>query len=216
MLISIDGFYPVQFYNQCLEALKNNGVSFKEYISITGSNLWYIDVPTKPLMLNYVVCPSSEERYLITKVKALEPTYEYRYYRREDRFNPIYTRNDAWSSTYDKEAWLVNISSSEWIRNLSRLDPTSKIWYLGRYWDNRYKMALVTSPVLRAVIPRENILLSKAKSASPELFEAETNYRILRGHGKIEKFSSTPYFLNGVFKQPQYYPSELKTRFFII
>lgn len=215
MFISIDDFYPVSFYNQCREALKNNNIPFKEYISIVGSNKWFLEVPRAPIMLNYTVCPQSEERYLISKVQALEPTFEYRYYRRESRFNPIYTRNDAWGSTLEKEAWLVNIISSEWIRGLSRLDPLSKIWYLGRYWGNKYKLAIITSPIMRAIIPRENILLSKAKSESPEVFEANINYRVLRGFDRIEKFSSTPYFLNGLFKTPQYYPEELKTRFFI-
>lgn len=218
MLITIDDFYSVDFYNTCKEALLNNGVPFKEYVSITGNNKWYLDVPRAPLMVNYTVCPKSEERYLINKVQALELSAEYRYYRKIDGYQKMsfkYTRNDAWSSLEGKEAWLVKIDSKEQILKWSQIDRETKIWYLGKYLGNRYRLALVTSGIIRTLIPRENILAEKTVLTSVEQFESEINYKVLFLKDRIVKFSETPYFKNDRFFMPQRYPEDQKSRFFV-
>lgn len=218
MLISIDDFYSVDYYNTCKEALLNNGVPFKEYVSITGNNKWYLDVPSAPIMVNYVVCPKSEERYLVNKVCALEPSSEYRYYRKIDGYKRLalnYIRNDAWSSLDGKSAWLVKIDSKEQVLKWSQIDRETKIWYLGKYFGNRYRFALITSSLLRSLIPRENILAEKTSSMSVEMFETEINYKVLYLKERIFKFSETPYFKNDRFYMPQRYPEEYKSRFFV-
>ena len=218
MLITIDDFYSVDFYNICKEALQNNGVPFKEYVSTIGKYKWYLDVPTAPIMVNYTVCPISEERYLVNKVQPLEKSSEYRYYRRIDSYQRLayrYIRNDAWSSIDGKTAWLVKIDSKEQILKWSQIDRDTKIWYLGRYLGNRYRLALVTSEIIRTLIPRENILAEKSSSMSVELFETEINYKVLYSKDRIVKFSETPYFKNDRFYTPQYYPEDQKNRFFV-
>lgn len=219
MLISIDSYYNVDFYNQCLSALKNNGVEYTEYMSITGEYKWYLDIPRLPVMVNYDVCPKSEERYLVNKVNALEPDSEYRYYRRNDsqrHFQRKYMVNDAWSDVLNTESWLIKFDNKETLLKLSIFDRDSKIWYLGRYLDGRIKIALIKSDILRSVTPRENVLLEKRISDSIERFETEINYRILMGKERLKKFSSTPYIRDGRVFMPIYYNEMDKRRFLLM
>jgi hypothetical protein len=218
MFITIDPFYSENFYNSCKEALKNNGIKFREFISIIPPYNWYLDVPKAPIMVNFSICPTSEERYLVNIVRALEPSSEYRYYRRADgyrHFTPKYIKNDCWSSIDNVEAWLVRIESRDQIQKWSLIDPTAKVWYLGKYLGNRYRLAMITSEAIRMVIPREQILASKKADQRTEHFEAEFNYRVLMLKDRIVKYSDTPFFRNGKFIVPSYYPQEVKDRFFI-
>lgn len=218
MLVTIDNYYNVDFYNQCLTALKNNGVQFTEHLSITGAYNWYIDVPRLPIMLNYETCSKGEERYVISKVIALTSDSQYRYYRRLDslhRFDTKYILNDVLADIKDKEAWVIKVSSREHLLALSRLDVNSKIWYLGRYLDGRIKLAVITSSVLRMMCPRELILMEKKATDKIERFESELNYRVLMGKERLVKYDTTPYFISSKFVVPPYYPENVKTRFMV-
>lgn len=219
MLISIDKFYTEQFYNRCKEALKNNGIKFDEYISTVGSYKWYLDIPQKPIMVNYEICPASERRYLISKVKGLDFSDEYTYYRRADsigHFVPKYCRNDAWSSLDKNEAYLFKVTSRKQLEDLTKAVPTSVIWYLGKYYGERYRLALTTSLAVRAFIPSENVLNEKKADETPEAFEMRVNYETLSNKEKIQKYSKTPCFKDGKFEIPLYYPVDVKNRFLII
>ena len=49
MLITIDPYYNVEFYNKCIQALINNKVPVKQFISPI-SKKWYLDVPVLPII----------------------------------------------------------------------------------------------------------------------------------------------------------------------
>lgn len=218
MLITIDNYYDINFYNQCLTALKNNGVPFREYISITGFYNWYIDIPRKPIMLNYDICPKSEGRYVISKVQTLNSDSEYKYFRRLDshhHFIEKYILNDVWEDIKNKEAWLIKVNSKKELLTLSKIDVNNKIWYLGRYLDGRIKLAIISSPIMRMLIPRENVLLEKKNSDKIERFESEINYRVLMEKERLVKFDKTPYFINDRFNLPLYYNDDDKIRFMV-
>ena len=63
MLITIDPYYNVEFYNKCIQALINNKIPVKQFISPI-SKKWYLDVPVLPIMLNYDLVPENEKRFL--------------------------------------------------------------------------------------------------------------------------------------------------------
>lgn len=216
MLISIDRFYSENFYNTCKEALKNNNILYSEYVSTIGTYKWYLDVPRKPFMINFEECPVSERRYLVSKVIPLDMSDEYRYYRRADsmgHFEPKYVRNDVFSSLVNSEAYLFKVKSKKQLVDLSKI---SRIWYLGRYYNNRYRLALTTSLACRIVIPSEDVLLEKNPDETPENFELRINYSVLNSKEKIVKFSRTPYYENGKWNVPTYYPEYAKERFMVI
>jgi len=219
MLISIDNYYDVNFYNQCLTALKNNGIKYKEYLSTTGSFNWYIDIPQKPIMVNYDVCPKSEERYLVSKVNSLIDFTRYKYYRRLDSqgvFAEKYIINDYFEDIKDKEAWVFKVNSKNDLERLSSLDENARIWYLGKYLGNRVRFAITTSELIRVFIKREDIFYSKKDNEKLDRFETEFNYRVLMGKDKLAKFDFTPYFENGKLKLPLYYNEIEKMRYLVL
>ena len=214
MLVSIDNYYSVDFYNQCLSALKNNNVQYKEYISTVGDFKWYVDIPRAPIMLNYDVCPVSEERYLVSKVITLDPDSSYKYYRRSNSYKHFVDRymcNDVWIDIKDTTAWLVRVRSKNDILRFSDVDKNSKVYYLGRYLDNRLKMCVVSSPLIRSIIPREDVIMEKSDKI--ERFETDINYRVLMGKERLVKFNNTPYALNGQLYMPLYYSETDKQKF---
>lgn len=216
MLISIDRFYSENFYNTCKEAMKNNRIPYTEYVSTIGSYKWYIDVPRKPFMINFEECPPSEKRYLVSKVIPLDLSDEYKYYRRADsmgHFVTKYVRNDVFESLVNTEAYLFKIKSKKQLIDLSKI---SRVWYLGRYYGERYRLALVTSLACRILIPSEDVLLEKTAEETPEEFELKINYNVFSNKEKIIKFAKTPYFENGVWVAPLYYPEYAKQRFMVI
>lgn len=217
MLITIDEYYSIDFYNRCLTSLRNNGVKYTEYISTTGNNSWYLDIDRKPCMVDYDICPKSEERYLVSKVISLDSDSEYRYYRRLDsqhHFNDRYIINDYFSEIKNTNAYLLKVDKKD-LYELSMIDKSSKVWYLGRYLSGRYKLAITNSEALRSIIPREKILLEKTQKMHIETFETEINYRVLMGKERLVKFSATPYFLSGKYIIPPYYDENEKMRFLV-
>lgn len=219
MLISIDNYYDVNFYNQCLTALKNNKVPFTEYLSTTGNYNWYLDVPRLPIMINYDILQKSEERYLVSKVISLNSDTNYKYYRRLDsqhHFETKYILNDVFEDILKKDAWFIKVNSKSQMLALSKLDVNSKIWYLGRYLDGRIKIAVTTSNIIRMITPRENIIMEKKAADKIERFETEFNYRILMGKERLIKFDTTPYFMNDRYIIPTYYAEEDKIRFMVV
>ncbi len=77
MFITIDPYYSTQFYNESLEALKNNNIEFSEFINIKPPYNWYLDVEKEPIMVNYDIASGSERRWMVNKVEALRTNEEY-------------------------------------------------------------------------------------------------------------------------------------------
>lgn len=218
MLISIDKFYSTKFYNRCLESLKNNNIEFNEYISTTNGYKWYIDIPQAPLMLDYEVCQKDEMRYLVTKVKTLNYADTWKYYRYEEskgKFIDKYTKNDFMTDVEGKEACLFKVSSKKQLEELSKVENT-KIWYLGKYFNGRYRLALTTGAGIRLYIPFEDVLLEKKSEQSVTKFELDVNYKVLRNKEKLVKFSGTPYYQSGSYNIPMYYQEKDKPKYITI
>ena len=75
MLITIDTYYDINFYNQCKQALKNNNVKFTEFVNIKPPYNWVFEVEEKPIMINYDIVTS--KKFLIPLVKPLRPNEQY-------------------------------------------------------------------------------------------------------------------------------------------
>ena len=53
MFITIDPYYDIKFYNSAIEAMRNNGVEFSEFISVKSPYHWFLKLDQAPVMVNY-------------------------------------------------------------------------------------------------------------------------------------------------------------------
>lgn len=205
MLITIDPFYDVQFYNNCREALKNNGVAFKEYVSTKAPYNFYFEVDKPPTFINYEVAPDAYSRHLISLVTPLRSNDEYLLLRRESFVNKQavdhYGVNDALQSANVTKEGVFFTSSKEEVLRISREFPR-KIYFMGRYYDKRYKLFFSDSLLIKNyLLPKQILVQSKDVKDVTEL-EKELNYRVFMEKDRLEKLSTTPYVING-----GYYPA---------
>lgn len=202
-MITIDDYYDVNFYNECLNALKNNSVNYTEYVSTKPPYKWYISLENnvKPVMINYDEIPSSEKRFLITKTKPLRANEEYLLTRRNDSIGAgaikKYTTNDSLPKDTDFVVYF-NAVNKEQMLKLSSLAPF-KIFYLGKYYSNKYKVMLCSNSMILNYIDRNDILYQHDGNISDA--EALFNFKVLRGNDYIDKYTETPYFLDGKYYQ---------------
>ena len=206
MLISIDDYYDIDFYNDALMALEENGVQYSEHILFQNSSIpkYCLNLPSAPLMVHYNSLLPEEEKYLVSKVIPIDANSSVELYRKHGDFGKgirkeIYL-NDAFLSIENYAAF-INISSKEEALKLSK-DIPLKIWYLGKYF-NKYKVCLITSDYFIPALKESQILLEKTEKMSIVRFEQEFNFNVLHRKDRLIKYSKTPYFEGGIFYKPK-------------
>ena len=206
MFISIDDYYDIDFYNDALMALEENGVQYSEHILFQNSSIpkYCLNLPSAPLMVHYNSLLPEEEKYLVSKVIPIDANSSVELYRKHGDFGKgirkeIYL-NDAFLSIENYAAF-INISSKEEALKLSK-DIPLKIWYLGKYF-NKYKVCLITSDYFIPALKESQILLEKTEKMSIVRFEQEFNFNVLHRKDRLIKYSKTPYFEGGVFYKPK-------------
>lgn len=214
MFYTIDPYYDVNFYNQSKEALKNNNVNFSEFIEIKSPYRWFLKLNESPIMVNYDKI--EKNRFLVQKVQALRPNDEYLLQRRgnsEGTNIKRYIYNDAFRDAEDYGLFF-NIKNREEFIRLSREYP-GKIYYLGKYYDNKFRVCLVNNPMIKNYILPNQILLEKTPDMKePGRFEAEFNYKILKFNDFIYKTSETIYSQDGKIIRPSSFDST-NSKYFI-
>lgn len=204
MLITIDPFYDVEFYNQCKDALKNNGVAFKEFISTKAPYYFYFEVEQAPTFINYEVAPDAYTKHLISLVTPLRPNDEYILLRREAFTNKKavdhYGVNDAMGTSLVSGQGVFFTAHKEEILRISKEFPR-KLYFMGRYYDRRYKIFFSDSLLIKNFLLPKQILVQSKQVTDPTDLEKELNYKVFLEKDRLEKLSSTPYVLGG-----SYYP----------
>jgi len=207
MFITTDPYYTPQFFNECKEALKNNDVKFNEFINIKAPFDWYFQIDEKPIMVNYDKATDSESRWMVNIVKPLKANEEYLLLRRDNdkgqkalaKFIENKPLRQARKSDY---AVFFTVKNREEIETLTK-DYPGKVWYMGKYYSNKFRVCLATHSAILNFIDKGQILLEKTNDMTqPGRFEAELNFKIFRGNDYLIKFTETPYFLNGKFNRP--------------
>lgn len=215
MFYTLDNYYGVKFYNDTREALKNNQIKFKEFIEIKSPYNWYIklDDNLKPIMVNYD--EKQKYRFLVQKVKALRSNEEYLLQRREDDAGTNikkYIFNDAFRDS-EEYGIFFHIKSKDELLKISKEFP-GKIYYLGKYYDNKYRVCICNNIMIKNYINPGQILLEKTpEMKEPGKFEAEFNYRVLKLNDYIVKYTETIYALNGSLVRPKVFDTENKKIF---
>ena len=216
MFYTLDNYYSVKFYNQTIEALKNNQVKFKEFIDIKSPYNWYFKLTDdlKPIMVNYDEL--AKNRFLVQKVQALRPNEEYLLQRREDDGGANikkYILNDAFKDA-EEYGILFHIKSKDELLRLSKQFP-GKIYYIGKYYDNKFRVCLCNNKMIKNYIQPDQILLEKTpEMKEPGRFESEFNYRVLKLKDYIVKYPETIYALNGSLVRPKVFDTT-NTKIFI-
>ena len=206
MFISIDDYYDIDFYNDALMALEENGVQYSEHILFQNSSIpkYCLNLPSAPLMVHYNSLLPEDEKYLVSKVIPIDANSSVELYRKHGDFGKgirkeIYL-NDAFLSIENYAAF-INISSKEEALKLSK-DIPLRIWYLGKYF-NKYKVCLITSDYFIPALKESQILLEKTEKMSIVRFEQEFNFNVLHRKDRLIKYSKTPYFEGGIFYKPK-------------
>jgi hypothetical protein len=215
MFYTLDNYYGVKFYNDTREALKNNQIKFKEFIEIKSPYNWYIklDDNLKPIMVNYD--EKQKYRFLVQKVQALRSNEEYLLQRREDDAGTNikkYIFNDAFRDS-EEYGIFFHIKSKDELLKISKEFP-GKIYYLGKYYDNKYRVCICNNIMIKNYINPGQILLEKTpEMKEPGKFEAEFNYRVLKLNDYIVKYTETIYAINGSLVRPKVFDTTNKKIF---
>ena len=209
MFYTLDSYYNVKFYNETKEALKNNQIKFSEFLDIKAPYNWWYKLPEglKPIMINYD--EKEKSRFFVRKVQTLRPNEEYVLQRRENDTGANITKyiyNDAFRDCSEYGIFF-HIKSKDELLKISK-DFPGKIYYLGKYYDNKYKVCLCDNVLIKNYINPSQILLEKTPDMKePGRFEADFNYYVLKLKDYIVKYTETIYALNGSIVRPKIYDS---------
>ena len=202
MIVTLDQYYDTNFYNECLQALKNNGVEFKEYISTKAPYQFYIDVDVQPAFVNYDEVSQSYGRHLVNVIRPLTPQSDYVYLRRDSYSGPKalqqYGINDALRSAQETKEGIFFTATRESILRISKEYPR-KIWFMGRYFNRRYVVFFADSLLIKNYLNSENILVEGSGFGDVTDLETELNYRVFHLKDRLMKLSETPYVQGGKF-----------------
>lgn len=204
MLITIDDYYDIEFYNETKEALRNNGVEFKEYIITKPPFNYYIEADVKPAFINYDEATSSQAKWMVNIVRALNPNDDYIYERRESYKNTKaiqhYALNDALQAGQNSGQGIFFTATKEEALRISR-DYPRKMYFLGRYFNRKYKVFFTDNLIIKNLLNPEQILVESNSFKSITELEVELNFNIFKLHDRLEKLSQSPYVYKG-----KYYP----------
>ena len=197
--ITIDDYYNIDFYNETLQALKNNDVGFAQYIMTIAPYHFVIEIFQEPIMINYDNLPDNKLQYLINVVEPATPRDEYLLQRRES-FGGIKGLKQYGLNNPLREAEKSDYACFFHLKNRAEgieLSKTlGKIYFFGTYIKNTH-VALCTNKMIKNLALQQDILVEKKKSVLD--MEHELNYKYFRLQNRLRKFTNTPYFDNGIF-----------------
>lgn len=201
-LINIDDYYNIQFYNETKEALKNNGVEFREFINTNPPYNFAIMCDKEPVYINFDTVNRPQERYYVNIIRPLTPNQEYLYERRESFTNKKainhYAINDALKSGQKSGEGIFFTANKEEILRISKEFPR-KIFYFGKYYNNKYKLFFSDSLIIKNYIDSDQILVESKSFKHITDLEIKLNYDIFKLSDRLMKLSETPFVKDGKF-----------------
>lgn len=199
---TIDNFYDVNFYNEVKQSLFNNDIEFYEMISSKNPHLWYFVCDQKPIAINYEIISSSMVKFLVTKVQPLAFNDEYKLHRKgQSKGNDVlqFIENDALKQARtSKYACFFKVRNKAHLETISKIFP-GKLYFMGKYYNNKYKVCLACHETIKGVLDYDDILLEKGSLNSAGEFESEFNFRVLKLKEYLIKFSETSYMKQGKY-----------------
>lgn len=201
-LITIDPYYDIQYYNECKEALKNNGIEFTEFISTKPPFEYYFEIPDLPVLVNYDKVPRSYSKWFVSVVRALKPNDDYIYERRASytglKAINHYAVNDVFEAMQKSGECILFTSTKAEIQRLSKKYPR-KIYYMGKYFNRKYNLFAVDKMIFRNYITTDQVLVESRSFKHITELEVELNFKIFHEKDRLLKLSETPYILDGKY-----------------
>lgn len=219
MLVTLDPYYNVDFYNQSIEALKNNNVDYRLYVQTISPYNFYIDVPSQPLFVNYDLINQSNSRHLAAVTIPNSTDGTYLFLRRmthtgKKGFN-YYAFNDVFKAMKKSKEGIIFDCSVDSAKYLSRYFPR-KIYYLGKYMNKRYTVMACDSLIVKnyfdKVSQKITVLAESNNFTTATELETEVNHRIFSLKDRLMKVSNTPFIQNGDLNR-FYINGQLSTKF---
>jgi len=201
-LITIDPYYSIKDYNEALNALDNNKISYDEWISTIAPYNFFLNLNgEKPIMMNYDKPTKTDWIKLVSKVKGLVPTDQVLLFRRGDKQTAAkqYINNDVFNLALKADITIVfQYDNKEQLARLSK--SYGRIYPIGKYINGSKRLAICFDANIKNTLTPNSLLLENSSNKLGAL-ESEINYKVLRNRDKIIKWVKTPYWINGVFKQ---------------
>ena len=204
MFITIDPYYDIKFYNSAIEAMRNNGVEFSEFISVKSPYHWFLKLDQAPVMVNYDT--TEESKWLVSKVIPNQANQEYLTYRRSDGHGKNiakYINNIALAEAHKSDfACFFSARNSDFIKDVSK-KLSSRIYYFGKYLNGRYRVCLTCDPNILVYLNPDQVLLEKDSNELGR-FEAEFNTKVLLKKEFLVKYYEVPYVESGIINIPTF------------
>lgn len=216
MFITLDQNYSVNEYNQFLENLRQNtDKNYTKHVYYKNPYNIYLNIDFKPLFVKCEVLPKEQEKNLIAMTVPCTPDEENQYRRRQTGKQTLNLCLNDWSSDIQnsEHGYLFYVMNKEELSYLSQ--NIGKVYYLGRYYDNKYRICSSTSKYLLDYLPEERILSKKTKKNTVFDMELEINLKVLYLRDKLHKYARTPYYENGKYVIPTALKQD-KSKFVII
>lgn len=199
MIWSIDSNYTIEDYNKVLDALQENNIAYSEYIS-TRNYKFYIETQDAPFCLKYETIDAGFSYFLVSKTKYLQSQESLRYTRRSEHSGKAALKlayNDAFNAEKNNYVYFFHLSNREKAKELSR--EIGKIWYFGRYLNNRYFVFMSSNQYISKFVKLDDIL----SSGTPLEAEMQLYYQAFNKQDRLKKYSQTPAYNDGVYLRPK-------------
>ena len=199
MIYSTDKYYDINQYNDFINTLKERSINFNEFIN-TKNYQFYLETESDPFIIKYDLITKNQKLFLVSKVKELTSKDVQSLTRRNSHVGKSAIQlayNDAYNDFKDSTVYFIDIKSKDHVLELSK--KLGKIYYFGKYFNNRYRIGLTNNSYVRNFVNLDDIL------SSGTLIQAELNlnYEVFNHKDFLKKYSMTPYFENGSYFAPK-------------
>jgi len=172
MYITFDPYYNVDEYNSFKVAARNNGIEYEEYMRIRPPIKRYLKIKDKrdlPSFVNYDFATTSDIKWLVSTVKAVQPNEEYLLRRREGKdiqywdYILPYKLRDA-----HKEDYIMVFKSMDFteMAQISKKMGDTKIYKWGKAKIKKYNIYYCFNPYIKGFVEQRNMLMEYGKEAA--------------------------------------------------
>ena len=208
IFITFDPFYETDQYNEFLTAAKNNHIEYDEFISVRAPYYWYVEIELDdaPRFVNYDLLTSTQEKFIVNKMKARMPNEAYLLLRRKTD-NPrdierFISPKPLIQSRKESNVIVFKSMNKNNLLEISRKLGNTKIWKLGELKKKKYKIYMTFNPYVLSFISRDDVLIEKKNKNEYKgvgELEYELNHKVLVVEKIDEKTMELEYYREGKF-----------------
>lgn len=173
MYITFDPYYSVEDYNSFLNAARNNGIEYTEFIRIRAPFTRYLKIKDKkdlPAFVNYDFAAVGDIKWLVSTVRAVRPNEEYLLKRRagkDIRYYDFILPNALKEA--NKEDYIMVFKSQDFteMAQISKKLGGTPIYKWGESKIKKYKIYYCFNPYISGILSERNKLMEFGDTGSP-------------------------------------------------